>query len=242
MPQPSSILFQRHEAIAVVSLNRPDKLNALTPEMLLGLDETLNASRQEPELRAVILTGIGNQAFSVGYDSDELSASVGQRGGAVSKQIEEFPLPVIAAINGVAAGAGLELAFACHLRLAAPHAELRFEKTQVSRLAREVTHSLDAMPAQGTVTAEEAARLGLVNEVTGDDVMQRAQSLAHDIASLAPLAIRACLRAIHDGLELPLPQALALETELFASLFSSQDMREGTKAFLEKRPAVFKGQ
>jgi len=256
----SLIITERKGSIEIVRLNRPEKLNALSREMILTLRETFQHLESENDLRAIILTGTGDQAFCVGTDIHELTqlepddaVKVSEHGQSLCNQIENSPVPVIAAINGIAAGGGCELALACHIRFASASARFSLPESKLGiipgyggtqRLMREVGigRALEMMLTGKTVDADEALQLGLVNRVTSaDDLFAAAESLAGEIAQLAPLAIRACLKAIILGSELPLPEGLALETELFASLFATEDMREGTRAFLEKRPPVFKG-
>jgi enoyl-CoA hydratase len=208
----------------------------------------------------VILTAAGETAFCAGTDITELArlsepeaSEASVRGQRLCDQIEAFPVPVIAAINGIAAGGGCELALACHLRIASSEATFSLPETKLGmiaayggtqRLPREVGQSraLEIMLTGKTLTAEEAFKLGLVNRLANPaDVLREAQSLASEISQLAPLAIRACLKVVRLGLELSFEDGLALETELFASLFATEDVREGTRAFLEKRSPVFKG-
>jgi enoyl-CoA hydratase len=256
----SLILLERREAIAVLRLNRPEKHNALTRGMLEDLSSAFKEFERLPDLRAVILTGSGDDAFCAGTDLNELvkldehgAHEASERGQTVCNQIENFPLPVIAAINGLAAGGGWELALACHLRISSTNARFSLPETRLGlipgyggtqRLAREMGYgrALEAMLTGKYLSAEEAYQFGIVNQVTDPaNVLTAAESLAMDISKLAPLAIRACLKAVTHGLDLTLPEGLALEAELFASLFATADMREGTRAFLEKRTPVFKG-
>jgi enoyl-CoA hydratase len=160
---------------------------------------------------------------------------------------------VIAAVNGIAAGGGCELALACHIRIASANAQFSLPETRLGvipayggtqRLAREIGNgrALEMMLTGRTVDAGEALRYGLINHVVpGRELLSQAERLALEIAGLAPLAIRACLEAVIRGAELPLADGLALEAKLFASLFATDDVREGTSAFLEKRAPVFKG-
>ena len=254
------ITFEVKDSIAVVRLDRPEKLNAFSHGMLSQLGEAFMRIEREHDIRAVILTGAGEKAFSAGTDIGELAEmdeagalSAARRGQAVCEQIERSPVPVIAAVNGLAAGGGFELALACHLRIASSGALFSLPETRLGvipgyggtqRLAR-VTGSgraLEIMLTNAEVSAEQALSLGLVNRVVAPaELFNAAEKLAREIASLAPLAIRACLKAVTEGLTLPLAEGLQLEAELFSSLFATEDVREGTRAFLEKRPPVFKG-
>jgi enoyl-CoA hydratase len=251
----------RRDSFEVIQLNRPEKLNALSREMILALSDHFKRIEAESDLRAVILTGSGDRAFCAGTDIDELATTtdhahareISERGQALCNQIENCGLPVIAAVNGIAAGGGCELALACHLRIASTNAQFSLPETKLGvvpayggtrRLERELGHgrALEMMLTGRSVPAEEALRFGLINRLTTpSDLLKEAEILAAEIANLAPLAIRACLQAVIKGEELPLTEGLRLETELFASLFTTEDVREGTRAFLGKRQPLFKG-
>jgi len=254
-----AILFEQQEQVAIVRLNRPEKRNALSREMIESLAEMFVSVEKHPDLRAIILTGAGD-AFCAGTDIGELTGldndqarEVSERGQSLCDQIENCGLPVIAAVNGIAAGGGCELALACHLRIAATGAQFSLPETKLGaipayggtqRLAREIGEgrAVEMMLTGKTMQAEEALELGLVTSVVpAGDLLGAAQALALQIARLAPLAIRACLEAVNRGTQLPLAEGLKLEAKLFASLFASEDVREGTSAFLEKRAPVFKG-
>ncbi|HYO99490.1 MAG TPA: enoyl-CoA hydratase-related protein [Pyrinomonadaceae bacterium] len=246
--------------VCVVRLNRPAKLNALTRAMLEQLTELFRAFAERADVRAVILTGTGQAAFSAGTDISELEGldeqgarATAERGQETCEAIELCDVPVIAAVNGLAAGGGGELALACHLRIAAAHTAFSLPELKLGmipayggtqRLARAVGHgrALAAMLAGDPLTADEALRFGLVNRVVpAEQVMTEADALAHTLCELAPLALRACLQAVTRGARLPLSDGLALEAELFSRLFSTEDVREGTRAFLEKRAPQFRG-
>jgi enoyl-CoA hydratase len=254
------ILFELRDGLALVRLNRPEKMNALSRAMLDELMETFNRIEREEKVRAVLLTSANDRAFCAGTDIVELAGlnedgarRAAERGQEICARIEHCRVPVIAAINGVVAGGGLELALACHLRVASTSAQFSLPETKLGiipayggtqRLARIVGEgrALGMMLAGEVVSAEGAHAMGLVNRVTStDQLFSEAEALAREIMGLAPLAISACLRAVTRGLELPLEEGLALEAELFSSLFSTEDMREGTSAFLEKRAPIFRG-
>jgi enoyl-CoA hydratase len=243
-----------------VRLNRPAKRNALTRAMLERLTEIFRSLTDRTDLSAVLLTGTGQAAFSAGTDIAELEGldpagarRAAERGQETCEAIELCGVPVIAAINGIAAGGGCELALACHLRVAATHATFSLPEIKLGmipayggtqRLARAVGHgrALAAMLAGETLTAEDALNLGLVNRVVAPgELLPAADALAETLSQLAPLALRACLAAVTRGARLPLADGLALEAELFANLFATEDVREGTRAFLEKRTPIFKG-
>lgn len=253
------VVYEEHGRIAIVRLDRPEKRNALTARMLDRLTALFHDIKPRDDLRAVILTHAG-ETFCAGTDIGELDAldeadalSTSQRGQAVCDSVEGCPIPVIAAIDGAGVGGGCELALACHLRIASrasyfslPEIDLgllpAYGGTQ--RLPRIVGRSraLAVMLAGEIVTADDALTLGFVNRVVGEgEAESAALELANRIGSFAPLAVRACLRAVTEGARLELKRALQLEAELFAGLFATRDVREGTRAFLEKRPPVFEG-
>ena len=203
-------------------------------------------------MRAIILTGAGDRAFSAGTDLGELihvpsaeARGVANRGQALCNQIEDSPVPVIAAVNGIAAGAGCELALACHIRIASSNASFSLPETKLGiipgyggtqRLTREMGRgrALEIMLTGRTVAADEALRIGLINRVApAAALLAEAERLAREISQLAPLAIRSCLEAVTRGADMQLEKALDLEAQLFARLFATDDMREGTRAFLE---------
>ena len=254
------VSFELRDGVAWVVLDRPEKLNALSAEMLDELAEAFTRIAREGEARACIITGAGERAFSAGTDIGLLRDldSEGARGAALRGQnvcelIERCNVPVIAAVGGVAAGGGCELALACHIRLASDTAEFSLPETKLGvipayggtqRLPRAIPagRALELMLTGAKLSAQDALRLGLVNRVVEPArLLAEAETLARSIAELAPLAISACLEAVTRGLSLPLEEGLRLEAELFSRLFETEDMREGTRAFLEKRTPVFKG-
>jgi len=255
-----ALSFEQLDSIAIIRLNRPEKLNALSREMILALSEVFKNIGGNLDLRSIILTGAGNKAFSAGTDISELigldkdrAREVSARGQALCNQIESCHVPVIAAINGIAAGGGCELALACHIRIASSNASFSLPETKLGvipgygatqRLVREIGkgRAFEMMLTGRSVPAEEALQFGLINRLTTpNNLLREGEALGQEIANLAPLAIRASLEAVTRGTELPLADGLALEAELFAALFATDDMREGTRAFLEKRPPIFKG-
>jgi enoyl-CoA hydratase len=253
------VITERRDSLEIIRLNRPEKFNALSRQMIVALSDIFTNLASQPDLRAIILTGAGDQAFCAGTDITELSQLTAKEAGEVSdlgqalcNQIENCTVPVIAAVNGVAAGGGCELALACHIRITSPNGSFSLPETKLGmipgyggtqRLAREIGRgrALEIMLTGRTVCAEEALRIGLINRVAAGHLLSETESLAKEILSLAPLAIRACLEAVTRGTELSLAEGLALEAQLFSSLFATNDTREGTRAFLEKRPPVFKG-
>lgn len=254
------IKLEDRGALLVITLDRATRRNALTRAMLERLREIFSSLRGRDQLRAVILTGAGQQAFCAGTDISELSQldeegarATSLRGQEVCDAIELCGVPVIAAVNGVAAGGGCELALACHLRVAARHASFSLPETKLGvlpayggtqRLARAVGagRALAAMLAGDALSADEALRLGVVNRIVEpDQLLTEAESLARAISEHAPLAVRACLEAVTKGARTTLDEGLAIEAELFSRLFATEDVREGTRAFLEKRKPSFRG-
>lgn len=256
-----AVSFEERGEVAYVRLARAEKRNALAGAMLERLGEIFAGIAARRDLRAVILGGDGRD-FCAGTDISELSgldeAGAAQKvklGQEVCDSIETCGTPVIAAVQGAAAGGGCELALACHLRVAARGARFSLPETTLGvipayggtqRLARSVgnARALAAMLAGEAIGADEALRLGLVNRVVEEEsLLSEAGSLARAIIdNAAPLAARACLEAVTRGTRMPLEDGLKLEAELFARLFSTEDVREGTRAFLEKRKPNFRGQ
>jgi enoyl-CoA hydratase len=255
-----NLLLERDGGVAVLTVNRPKVLNALNGPTLDELRRAILDLKQDDAVRAVIITGAGEKGFIAGADINELAVQspTGGREHAMKGQqvldlIEHMGKPVIAAINGYALGGGCELAMACTLRIAADTAKLGqpeinlgiipgYGGTQrLSRIAGR-GRALELLLTGDQITAQEAHRLGLVNRVVpAAELMAEARKLAATLASKAPMAIRYILEAVHKGLEMPFPQAEVFEATLFGLVSSTEDMREGTKAFLEKRKAEFKG-
>ncbi|MDP2055271.1 MAG: enoyl-CoA hydratase-related protein [Acidobacteriota bacterium] len=255
-----NLLLARDGAVAIVTLNRPKVLNALNNQTLAELSACMAGLKADDSVRAVILTGAGEKSFVAGADINELAAlspvegqAHARRGQLIFDAIEQLGKPVIAAINGFALGGGCELAMACTIRLAADTA--RFGQPEVNlgllpgyagsqRLPRLVGKgvALEILLTGDLVSAERAYEIGLVNRVVpAAELMAEAIKLAQALAAKAPIAVRFILEAVNQGLESPFAAGEYLETTLFGTIASSADMREGTKAFLEKRPAVWQG-
>ncbi len=255
-----NLLLTRDGAVAVVTLNRPKVLNALNNQTLAELSACMAGLKADDSVRAVILTGAGEKSFVAGADINELAAlspvegqAHARRGQLIFDAIEQLGKPVIAAINGFALGGGCELAMACTVRLAADTA--RFGQPEVNlglipgyagsqRLPRLVGKgvALELLLTGDMVSAQRAYEIGLVNRVVpAADLMAEATKLAQALAAKAPIAVRFILEAVNQGMESPFAAGEYLETTLFGTIASSADMREGTKAFLEKRPAVWQG-
>ena len=245
--------------VAELSLDRPQVLNALNEETIRELETAFRALDRDDAVRIVLLSG-GESAFSAGADIPEvhrLDAGTAQafsrRGHAVLNRIEDGSKPVLAAVRGFCLGGGCELALACHLRIAATDARIGLPEVKLGiipgyggtqRLARVVGRpaALELLLCGRTMNAEEALQAGLVSRVVPpDQLLPTCRKLASRIAAQAPLAVRYCFEAVNRGYDLPLRAGLALETALFALASGTEDMKEGTRAFMEKRKARFKG-
>lgn len=256
----STLLFELTDGIARITVNRPDKLNALNAIVIAELGDAVTRIETDPAVRGVMVTGAGTKAFVAGADINELTeqgATGGRTRAVVGQQLfrrlERCGKPVIAAINGFALGGGCELAMACHLRVASESA--RFGQPEVKlgiapgyggtvRLPRLVgkARALELLLTGDMIDAQEALRIGLVNRVVpADRLLAEADALLRAILANGPLAVRACLEAVDAGLEMGLDQALLFEANYFGLLSATEDMREGTKAFVEKRKPMFKG-
>ena len=255
-----TLLYDLRNAIGYVTINRPEKLNILSRQVIQELYECFQSLRKDDEVRAVILTGSGEKAFVAGADINELAAQsaiegkdVSQFGQQVFNLIENLGKPVIAAINGFALGGGCELAMACTLRIAAETARLGQPEIKLGiipgyagsqRLPRLVgkCRALELILTGEPVTAPEAHRLGLVNQVVpAVELLAAAERLAQKIISNAPLAVKFALEAVYHGMEMSSAEGQFLEATLFGLCCTTADMKEGTRAFLEKRPAKFTG-
>jgi enoyl-CoA hydratase len=248
------------EGVLTITLNRPDKLNALNAQVLGDLFEAFEDARHDEAVRGVIVTGAGDRAFAAGADIKkfvDLDPVSGQRfaafGQRVFDAIESMPKPVVAAVNGFALGGGCELAMACHLRVASETA--RFGQPEVNlglipgyggtqRLPRLVGRGVatEMILTGEPIKAQRAFEVGLVNRVTGPEaLLAAARDLVLTIASRAPVAVELSLQAIR-GADLPAAQGLELEAALFGQVCGTDDFREGVAAFLNKRAANFSGQ
>jgi enoyl-CoA hydratase len=254
------ILLEKKGSIAYVTVNRPKVLNALNMAVMEELRSVFHDLKNEATIRVVILTGQGEKAFVAGADIAELATydpvaakQFTQRGQSVLNLIENLGKPVIACINGFALGGGCEIALACTLRLASENAKLGQPEVKLGlmpgyggtqRLPRLVGKgiAMQMVLSGEMISAQEALRIGLVNEVTAPaDLIPRAEAIAQKIIANAPLAVQYAIEAVHRGMEMPLAEGLFLEAALFALCCSTEDKKEGTTAFLEKRQAQFKG-
>src|SRR5580698_583929 len=255
-----NLLYEVKDGIARITFNRPTVLNALNRKTIEELGECLNAARNDDAVRVLILTGSGEKAFVAGADINELAKQTpvngkefGLFGQAVIHRLETIGKPSIAAINGFALGGGCEVALACSMRLASKNAKLGQPEVKLGimtgyggsqRLTRlcgkGVAHELCLTGEM--ISAEEAHRIGLVNHVYEPaELLPAAEALAKKIIANAPLSVKFTMDAIERGMEMPLEEAQYLEAALFGLTAATEDMREGTRAFLEKRHAQFRG-
>ena len=255
-----TLLVEKKDNIAVVTINRPKVLNALNITVIEELERVFNEFKSDPEVKAVILTGAGEKAFVAGADISglvELNAIEGkrfaERGQKVFNLIENLGKPVIAAINGYALGGGCELAMACHIRVASENAKLGQPEVNLGiipgyggtqRLPRLIGkgRAMELILTGRMVDANEAYQMGLVNKVVPQDkLLEEAINMAKTILSKGPLAVKYAMEAINRGLEVTLEEGLKIEADLFGICCATEDKTEGTKAFLEKRKPNFKG-
>jgi enoyl-CoA hydratase len=255
-----NLLIERDEATAIVTINRPKVLNALNTQTLDELRRAILEIKQDEGVRVVIVTGAGEKSFVAGADINELAVQTptGGREHALAGQhafdlIENLGKPVIAAINGFALGGGCELAMACTLRLAADSARLGQPEIALGlipgyagtqRLPRLVGKgkAMEMILTGAPIAADEAQRIGLVNRVVpAAELMAEARKLAGQLAKSAPIAMRYIINAVNKGAEMPFAEACQYEATLFGLIASTEDMKEGTTAFLGKRKAEFKG-
>lgn len=256
-----NLLYEKKDGIAYITFNRPKVLNALNRKTMEELDAILTDARADAAVRVLILTGAGEKSFIAGADINELAVQTPVQGKEFSiwgqgvlHKLETMGKPSIAAINGFALGGGCELALACSMRIASKNAKLGQPEVKLGiipgyggsqRLARlcgkGVAHELCLSGEM--ISADEALRIGLVNRVTEPaDLIPAAEALARKIMANGPVAVKLCMEAIERGMEMPQEEGLFLEATLFGLCCATDDMKEGTRAFLEKRPAQFKGQ
>src|SRR5581483_10331410 len=255
-----NLLVERDGPVAIITVNRPAVLNALNTPTTDELRRTILALKHDAAVRVVIITGAGEKAFIAGADINELAAlqpaqgkEHAQRGQHVFDLIENMGKPVIAAINGFCLGGGCELAMACTLRIAADTARIGQPEINLGiipgyagsqRLSRLVGRgrAMELILTGAPIAADEALRIGLVNRVVpAAELMTSARALAAQLAKSAPIAMRYIITAVNRGAEMPFADACQYEATLFGLVASTDDMREGTRAFLEKRKPEFKG-
>ncbi|WP_005032706.1 enoyl-CoA hydratase/isomerase family protein [Holophaga foetida] len=256
-----SLVLNRVEGgIAWITLNRPEKHNALSGALLAELDQTFAELKDTPEVRVVVISGAGEKAFAAGADIQGIqdrspgeAEAAALRVQAILDRIQAFPRPVVASIQGWALGGGLELALACHIRIASSAARLGCPEVGLGilpgygatqRLPRLIgrAQALQLLLTGNPVTGEEALRMGLVGRVCAPQQLEEETlNLAQTLARRAPLALAAVIQAVNEGSELPLSEGLRLEARLFGSLERTLDRQEGLSAFLERRLPDFRG-
>ncbi|MGB7025089.1 MAG: enoyl-CoA hydratase-related protein [Candidatus Acidiferrales bacterium] len=255
-----NLLFEIKDRIAYITFNRPKVLNALNRKTVEELGDALNQAREDSSVRVLILTGAGEKSFVAGADINELAQRTPVDGKDFSlfgqkifHRLETMGKPSIAAINGFALGGGCELALSCTIRIASKNARLGQPEVKLGiipgyggsqRLARlcgkGIAHEL--ILSGEMISADEALRVGLVNRVVEPaDLIPTAESIAKKIAANAPFAVKFAMEAVEQGMEMAQDEGLFLEATLFGLCCATEDMREGTRAFIEKRPAQFKG-
>jgi len=255
-----TLLFDLKDGVAVVTINRPDKLNALNDQVMAELAHAADRITTEAEIKGAIITGSGPKAFVAGADISDLAKqgpfdgkARAMRGQAVLRRLETCGKPVIAAVNGFALGGGCELAMACHIRIASENAKFGQPEVKLGiapgyggtqRLPRLVGKgvALQLILTAEMIDAAEAYRIGLVNKVVpADQLLAESERMLRGILSMGPLAVRLSLEAVDQGLEMTLDEGLLLEANHFGLLAATQDTKEGLSAFLEKRAAKFTG-
>ena len=248
----TNVLLEKKGPYAVATIHRPEALNALNSQVLADLAELLDTVEADEEIRVLVITGAGEKAFVAGADIGEMSTltkaegeAFGKKGNDVFRRLETLPIPTIAAVNGFALGGGCELSMSCDICadtavFGQPEAGLGitpgFGGTQ--RLARLVGPGMakQLIYTAKNIKADEALRIGLVNAVyPAQELLPAAEKLAGTIAKNAPIAVRACKKAINDGLQVDMDRAVTIEEKLFGSCFETADQKEGMGAFLEKR-------
>jgi len=249
------------KGIGWIEINRPDKLNALNSQTIEELTDVFFDFQGNKDVKVVILTGTGEKAFIAGADISELAGfdyftgkDYVEKGQSLTKLMENYQKPVIAAVNGFALGGGTEMALACHIRIASENAKMGQPEVKLGlipgfggtqRLSRLVGKgmAMEMILTGGVIDAQEALRIGLVNRVVPlGDLRSTVEALAQEIMGNGPFAVENAIAAINEGLDVALAEGLELEAELFGRVCSTEDSKEGTKAFLEKRKAEFKGE
>lgn len=256
-----TISYEKSGHAGIVTINRPDKLNALSSDVLDELGEAFSLAESDKGVAAVVVTGSGERAFVAGADISELNKldiltgkEFSETGQALFNRIEKFGKPVIAAVNGYALGGGSELAWACHIRIATTNAKFGQPEVNLGIIpGYGGTQRLTRLAGRGVATelivtgavidADYALRLRLVNKVVDrSQLLSTAIKMAESIAEKAPVAVRLALRAIDASVQLPQNEGMTMEAELFALCCGTEDQKEGTSAFLEKRKPEWKGE
>ena len=232
----TNVLLEKKGHIAVATINRPKALNALNSQVLEDIDQLVEQVKADDEIRALVITGSGEKAFVAGADIGEMSTltkaegeAFGKKGNDVFRKLETLPVPTIAAVNGFALGGGCELSMSCDIRICADTAVFGQPEAGLG-MAKQLIYTAK------NIKADEALRIGLVNAVYPlAELMPAAEKLAETIAKNAPIAVRACKKAINDGMQVDIDRAVTIEEGLFGSCFETADQKEGMGAFLEKR-------
>jgi len=259
-PPRENVLYEKERSIAYVTLNRPKVLNALNRATIAELNQVFKDARDDAAVRGVILTGAGDKAFAAGADIDKMADDTPaeaedktRHGQRVTRLIENLGKPAIAAVNGYALGGGCELAMACTIRLAVETAKFGQPEVTIGiipgyggtqRLPRLIGkgRALQLILTAEMITAQEAYRVGLVNEIVpAGNLIARAEAILNRIAANAPVAVRSAIEAVNRGLDTTLGDGLEIEATFLARCAATQDIKEGTAAFREKRPPKFQG-
>lgn len=256
----SHILYEINEGIALITVNRPEKMNALNIATIAELDKAIESANSDENVKAVLLTGAGNKAFVAGADISELNKmdmnaaiALSKSGQKTFSKFEQCSKPVLALVNGFSLGGGCELAMSCHFRIASENA--KFGQPEVNlglvpgyaatqRLPRLVGRgiAMELLLTGDIIDAQRAAQIGLVNHVVeAEQLMDYGLNFLKKIIKKGPLAVKYCIEAVHQGLNSTLETGMEIEANYFGMAFASEDMQEGTAAFLEKRKPNFKG-
>ncbi len=255
-----NVLFEKEDSIGLLTINRPQVLNALNRETMTEISQVVGKIATDPEVAVLIITGAGEKSFVAGADISEMRTLSALEGRAWSKfsqatfnAIENLPQPVIAAVNGYALGGGCELAMSCDIRIASDKAKFGQPEVLLGVVAAFAgTQRLPRLVGKGRakellftgdqIDAAEACRIGLVNKVVpAGELLTAATALAAKIISRGPVAVQLCKAAVNEGLDMDLESAQAYEAEVFGLCFATADQKEGMNAFVEKRPAKFTG-